>query len=292
LRVAVAGRRGVGRRTVAHALTLAGGLSGTIVVTPSSDADLDVYVLAEVAKPEDLNALSMARRPVLAVLNKADLIATTASGCHPNGPTIAARARCAQLSVHAGTPIEPLVGILALEDLVDDAVWAGLQTLAGAHPVDANVRRLLIGALDEFGLGQATIAIRRGATSADVGALLRSLSGIDEIVGKIEALGAQVRYQRVLDAVAELEKLAVTDRRIGAFLSHDDTVVARMMDAVDVVEAIGIEVDRRDTAEAHLRRAVHWQRYRHGPVAGAHRACGADIVRGSLRLWTKVGGAV
>ena len=290
--MAVAGRNGVGRRTVAHALTLAGELRGTIALTTSSAADLDVYVLAEVAKPEDLDALSTARRPMLAVLNKADLIATTASGCHPHGPTNAARARCAQLSVHAGTPIEPLVGILALDDLLDDGVWAGLQTLAGGHPVDANVRRRLIGALDEFGVAQATVAIRRGATRAAVDALLRSLSCIDEVADKIEALGAQVRYQRVLDAVAELETLAVTDQRISAFLTRDDTVVARMMAAVDVVEAIGIEVDRGDTADAHLRRAVHWQRYRRGPVTGAHRACGADIVRGSLRLWTKVGGAV
>jgi hypothetical protein len=53
-----------------------------------------------------------------------------------------------------------------------------------------------------------------------------------------------------------------------------------------------MDVDRGATAAAHLRRAVHWQRYRRGPVASTHRACGGDIVRGSLRLWTKVGGAV
>jgi hypothetical protein len=291
LRVAVAGRRGVGRRTVAHALTLAGDQRGTIALTTSSNADLDVYVLAEVVKPEDLVALSTARRPVLAVLNKADLIATTESGCHPQGPTNAARARCARLSVHARTSIEPLVGILAFDDLLDDAGWAGLQTLASGRPVDADVRRRLINSLDEFGVAQATAAIRRGATRADVGALLRSLSCIDQVVDKVEALGAQVRYQRVLDAVAELETLAVTDRRISGFLSRDDTLVARMMDAVDVVEAVGIEVDHGDTAAAHLRRAVYWQRYRGGPVVGAYRACGTDIVRGSLRLWTKVGGA-
>jgi hypothetical protein len=96
----------------------------------------------------------------------------------------------------------------------------------------------------------------------------------------------------VLDAVAELETLAVTDRRVGEFLSRDDTVVARMKAAVDVVEAVGMKVDHCDTAAAHLRRAVDWHRYRRGPVAGMHRACGADIVRGSLRLWTKVGGAM
>ena len=291
LRVAVSGRHGVGRRTVARALAQAGDLRGTITLTTSSAVDVDLYVLADAVKPEDRAAIGAARRPLLAVLNKADLIATTESGCHPHGPTTAARARCGRLSAHAGTPVQPVVGILAVDGM-DDAMWPALRALAGGHPVDAELRRRLMDTLDAFGVAQASAAIRRGASRADVVALLRSLSCIDEVVDKIEALGAPVRYQRVLDAVAELETLAVTDRRIREFLSRDDTVVARMMAAVDVVEAVGMDVDRGDTAAAHLRRAVHFQRYRRGPVAATHRACGADIVRGSLRLWTKVGGAV
>jgi hypothetical protein len=291
LRVAVSGRRGVGRSTVAHALAQAGNLRGTITLTSSSAADVDLYVLADAVKPEDRVAIGTARRPLLAVLNKADLIATTESGCHPHGPTSAARARSVQLSGAAGTLIEPVVGILAVDGL-DDAQWSALRALAGGHPVDAELRRRLVDTFDEFGVAQATAVIQRGATRADVVALLRSLSCIDEVVDKIEALGAPVRYQRVLDAVAELETLAVTDRRIREFLSRDDTVVARMMVAVDVVEAVGMDVERGDTAAAHLGRAVHWQRYRRGPVAATHRACGADIVRGSLRLWAKAGGAV
>jgi hypothetical protein len=291
LRVAVSGRRGVGRRTVAHALAQAGNLRGTITLTTSSAADVDLYVVADAVKPEDCAAIGAVRRPLLAVLNKADLIATAESGCHPHGPTTAARARCVQLSAHAGTSIGPVVGILAVDGL-DDALWSTLRALAVGHPADAELRRRLMDTLDEFGVAQAIAAIRRGATRAEVVALLRSLSCIDEVVDKIEALGAPVRYQRVLDAVAELETLAVTNRRIREFLSRDDTVVARMMAAVDVVEAVGMDVDRDDTAAAHLRRAVYWQRYRRGPVAATHRACGADIVRGSLRLWTKVGGAV
>jgi hypothetical protein len=35
-------------------------------------------------------------------------------------------------------------------------------------------------------------------------------------------------------------------------------------------------------------RAVGWQRDGRGLVAGMHRACNADIVRGSWRLWSKV----
>jgi hypothetical protein len=284
--VAVTGRRGVGRSTVARALTYAG-----LAVTPPADADVNVHVLADAVKPEDRAAIEAAGRPVLAVLNKADLVATTAPARHPDGPTVAARIRCAQLSARAGVPIEPLVGILAGAAL-HDASWRGLQALAGGHPVDAAVRDRLMVTLDAFGIRQAIAAIRRGATRIDVDALLCALSGIDDVVDKVGVLGAPARYRRVLDAVAELETIAVTDRRIGEFLAHDDTVVARMMAALDVVEAVGITVDRDDTAAAHLRRAMHWQSYRRGPVAGTERACGADIVRGSLRLWSTVGGSV
>lgn len=284
--MAVTGRRGVGRSTVAHALTCAG-----LAVTPPADADVNVHVLADAVKPEDRAAIEAARRPVLAVLNKADLVATTAPGRHPDGPTSAARTRCAQLSARAGLPIEPLVGILA-GAVLDDASWRGLQGLAGGHSVDAAVRDRLMVTLDAFGIRQAIAAIRREATRSDVDALLCRLSGIDDVVDKVGVLGAPARYRRTLDAVAELETIAVTDRRIGEFLAHDDTVVARMMAAFEVVEAVGLTVDRDDTAAAHLRRAMHWQSRRRGPVAGIERACGADIVRGSLRLWSTVGGSV
>jgi hypothetical protein len=294
--VAVSGRRGVGRSTVAHALARAGDLRGTITLTSKpARADVDVYVVADVVKPEDRDAIAATARPVLAVLNKADLIATTEPGRHPHGPTVAARNRCARLSARTGMPVEPLVGLLAvavLDNLVDDTMWAALQALAAQRSVPTQLRCGLVDTLDVFGVAQAVAAIRRGASRAETGALLRGLSCVDEVVDKIGVLGAQVHYQRVLDAAAELETLAVTDRRMAEFLSRDETVVARMLAAMDVVEAVGMNVDRCDTAAAHLRRAVQWHRYRRGPVGGMHRACGADIVRGSLRLWAKVGGSV
>jgi hypothetical protein len=262
-----------------------------LALTAPSDAEVNVHVLADVVKPEDRDAIDAAGRPVLVVLNKADLVATTAPGRHPDGPTSPARARCAQLSARAGIPIEPLVGVLAAAAL-DDASWRGLQALAGGQAVDAAVRGRLMDTLDAFGVRQATAAIRRGAARCDVETLLRCLSGIDDVVDKIAALGAQPRYQRLLDAVAELEMMAVNDRRISGFLAHDDTVVARMTAAFDAVEAVGISVDRDDTAAAHLRRAVHWQSDRRGPGTAAGRVCRADIVRGSLRLWSKAGGSV
>jgi hypothetical protein len=134
LRVAVSGRRGVGRSTVAHGLARAGDLWGTITVTTSPEADVDVYVIAEVVKPEDRDVIAAAGRPVLVVLNKADLIATTQPGLHHQGPTSAARTRCARLCAHTGLRIEPMVGLLAvaaLDDVVDDTLWAALGGRAG-----------------------------------------------------------------------------------------------------------------------------------------------------------------
>jgi hypothetical protein len=91
-------------------------------------------------------------------------------------------------------------------------------------------------------------------------------------------------------AITELHSLAVQsgDERLGEFLSTDETVLAVMAAAVDVVEAAGVVVDRGDNAAAHLRRAVRWRRYSRGPVGALHRSCGADIARGSLRLLGQV----
>src|ERR1700761_6739284 len=85
LRVAVSGRRGVGRGTVARALARAADLRGTIALSTSPEVDVDVYVVAEVVKPEDRDAIAAANRPVVAVLNKADLIATGQPGLHRHG---------------------------------------------------------------------------------------------------------------------------------------------------------------------------------------------------------------
>jgi hypothetical protein len=87
-------------------------------------------------------------------------------------------------------------------------------------------------------------------------------------------------------AVAELRSIAAqfNDDELSDLLADDVTVLATMAAAVDVVEAVGLSVDRGDSAAAHLDRAVHWRRYGRGPVAALHRQCSADIVRGSLRL--------
>jgi hypothetical protein len=320
LRVSVRGRPGVGCRTVARALDRAGVASG-ISATTALEADVVVYVTAEVVKPEDADAIAAAGCPALAVLNKADL-AGSLSGRGGDGPIAAARRRCAEFSALVGAPMEPMIGLLAvaaLDDL-DAAVWAGLRALAADpggptcldgsfagflaadNPVPSDVRLRLLDTLDMFGTALGIAAVRRGGTPAQVRALLRRISGVDAVLAGIAAVGAEVRYRRVLAAVAALEALAVGQgefgEEIGGFLSRDDTVVARMAAAVDVAVAAGLEVDpvelHRDDPVGHLPRAVRWRRYSLaglGVVSELHRACGADIARGSLRLWSRACGS-
>jgi hypothetical protein len=167
--------------------------------------------------------------------------------------------------------------------------------------VPTDVRLRLLDTLDLFGTALGIAAVRQGRTPAQVRALLRRISGVDAVLKRISIMGAEVRYQRVLRAVAELEALAVCHDEIAdtisGFLSRDDTVVARMAAAVDLAEAAGLDpvsCDRDDPA-AHLPRAVRWKQYslgKMGPVSDLHRACGADIARGSLRLWSQACGSL
>ncbi|MGH3560377.1 MAG: hypothetical protein ACRDTN_00805, partial [Mycobacterium sp.] len=261
LRVAVSGRRGVGRRTVAHALGCTG-----VAITQEQGAEVVVYVVAEAVKPEDAAAVAALQRPALVVLNKTDLTG---------------RAEVASVSARIGAPAEPMVGLLAvaaLDNRLDDTLWAALQVLAaepadlsaadrfltGPHRVPRQVRLRLCDTLDLSGITNAVDAVRRGRSIGQVRALLRRLSGIDAVACRVNAVGAPVHYRRLLDAVAQLEALAVgadSDGRIGDLLRCDDTVVARMAAAVDVVETAGLTVDSADDPAAHLRRAARWQRY-------------------------------
>jgi hypothetical protein len=289
LRVAVRGRDGVGRDTVASALAAAG-----VTVTPDDEvADVQVVVIAETLKPED-RAMLRVDRPTLMVLNKADL-----TGFVAGGPLALAHRRAADYRALTGVPTVPMVALLATADL-DGELMSALHALVrmpadvtstdafvqAEHPLSREVRRRLLDTLDRFGTAHAVVAIGEGANAAALRALLRRLSQVDRVVAQLDAAGAPVRYRRMCTAMAELHALAVQsgDDRLAGFLSTDETVLAVMTAAVDVVEAAGVVVDRGDDAASHLRRAVHWRRYSRGPVDALHRSCGADISRGSLRL--------
>ncbi|WP_238890329.1 hypothetical protein [Mycobacterium sp. IDR2000157661] len=290
VRVAVQGRHGVGTSTVAAALAGAG-----VSVTPDPElADVGVVVIAEVLKPEDRALLDALGRPGVVVLNKAD-----ACGFGSGGPMALARRRAAEYRARAGAPVVAMSALLA-DVTLDDELIGALRALvhapadlssadaftSGLHLVSEPVRRRLITTLDRLGVVHAVVALADGGDAGSLAAQLRRLSGIDGVLEQLDAAAAPLRYRRLRRTITELCALAAQsdDDRLADLLRTDDTVLAVMTAAVRVVEAAGTRVDRGDDAPAHLRRAVHWRRYARGPVDSLHRACAADITRGSLRL--------
>lgn len=266
--------------------------AGVAVTPDGAGADLAVLVIAEALKPEDR---LVAGRSVLIIVNKADLMAFGAGG-----PLALAQRHAAAIGASTNTPTVPMVGLLAIAEL-DDELMAAVRTLVHApgdltstdafvqseHRLPGQVRRRLLDALDRFGIAHAVLAVEDGADVTAVRALLRRMSHIEEAVAHVDALAAPVRYRRVRAAIAELHALAIRsgDQKLAGFLAADDTVLAVMAAAVEVVEADGMHVEAGDDPGAHRRRAVHWRRYGNGPVAALHRSCSADICRGSLRLY-------
>lgn len=264
------------------------------MTTDDATADITVVVIAEILKPEDRAAADRSDRPTVVILNKADL--TSFGG---GGPMATAQRHATAIRALTDTPVVPMVGLLATARL-DDELMAALKSLVHApadlsstdafvqseHPVPAETRRRLLDALDRFGIAHAVLAVEDGADAMAVRALLRRTSGIDEAVAQLTAVGAPIRYRRMRAAMGELRSLAMRsdDQELADFLVADDTVLAVMGAAAEVVEADGMPVDRGDGPAAHRRRAVHWRRYGRGPVNALHRSCSADICRGSLRL--------
>lgn len=298
VRFGVAGRPGVGCSTVARALRAAG-----LAVADGMGAappDVDVYVLAEAAKPEDRRALAASVRPGVAVLNKADL--TRSAGREP----LAAAAELGRLlESQSGVPTRPLVGLLA-DPAVDDELVAALRIIAdepadlgsidrfveAPHRLPRAVRERLLNRLDLFGIAHAVLAVRQGCGRERIVAALRRVSGAAELEAAIDGVSAPLRYRRIMAARPRLLELSAGARgaRTAELLCGDDVVVAAMAAAVDAVTAAGMTVASADSPDALRRRAVWWQRYARGPVSRMHHACAGDIARGSLRLWARAGG--
>ncbi|MDT5362776.1 MAG: hypothetical protein QOC69_4538 [Mycobacterium sp.] len=288
--VAVVGRAGVGRDTVAAALRD----HGVAVTADTAAADVQVLVIAEALKPEE-RAMAATDRPTLIVLNKADLTGSRSGGALPN-----AHRTAADVQRRTGTPTVAMVGLLgkttALDDDLVDALRSLVHTAAdlrsvdaftsGDHPVGREIRTRLLERLDRFGIAHAVLALARGADPATLPTLLQRLSNVDAVLARLDASSAPVRYRRLRAALAEMHSLAVQldDQALLGLLNSDAAVLATMTAAVDVVEADGIRVDPGDDPDAHRRRAAQWRRYSRGPVDALHRRCGADITRGSLRL--------
>lgn len=283
LQVAVHGRRGVGRRTVAAALA-AVGVRVAAQPTGAETAEVAVHVLAEVVKPEDTTALhATRRRPVLVVQNKADL-----------------RGHDGVFEVAGATrgPVEPMSALFALAACgggLDERLWEALgcvaarsadlrsaeQFVSGPHPVPRPTRERLCATIDLSGIEALLDLARRDGTAAQARVQLRQLSGIDRVVARLTVMGAGVYHRRMSEAVTRLEAMAVGDSRIDEFLVGDVTVAARLTAAVAAIDL---------PDEPALLRARRWQAHRSAPVGDGQRACAADIARGSLRVWAATRG--
>jgi len=287
VRVGVVGRPGAGRDTVRRALRGA----GAAVVARGEPADIDVYVFCETLTREDIAALSASRRPVVALLNKADL--TCFRG---DGPMAVAAQRCREFQRRTGVPTRPLAALLAaaaspgeLDRSLIDALEA--VTVQPARVTPAIARRLLA-ELDLYGIAVAATAVSGGADPVALAALLRKISGIQAVLDEIDRAGAAIRYRRLIGTLAGLAEHAVGPRgaRVAEFLASDAVILARMAAATEVIAVPEKTAGAADGSAAHLRRAIHWQHYARGPVSALHRACGTDIARGALRLWLRAGG--
>ena len=289
--VGVCGRPGAGRDTVRHALRGA----DVVVADQGGAAEIDVYVFTETLTPEDRAALSAARRPMVAVLNKADLICFAGAR-----PMAEAAARCRELQSSTGVPTRPLAALLAgvatdPAGLDPDLAAAlrrlsiGPSGLAGSWRIGTGVRRRLLAELDLVGVAIAAAAVSGGAGPEVLTALFREFSGIQGVLEEIGEAAAVIRYRRLLRALAPLAERAVGSRGapVAAFLAGDAVVLARMAAASEVVTPPAVPGWR----DALLCQAIYFQRYARGPVSGLHRECGIDIARGALRQWRRAGDA-
>lgn len=298
LRVLVCGLPGVGSTTVAAALAALGRFEiiEHVPGTEGGDVEVVVRVVAETVRPEDLRAIAAAGVPALVLLTKADTC-----GLGPGGPVETARRRCAELASLAAAAAEPIAGLVARAALdptvLDRGVMEAIGVLAaeaadlrtaetfvcGPHSLSVAMRRRLLDALDLFGIAHAVVVARRhdGVTAGEVRRVLRRVSAVDAVAARIAQLGADERYRRLQAVIAGLDAAAISDRRIADFLTGDDVVLARMAAAREVMQAF----DVRTSDETPVARARYWRRYGAGPVGAVHRACAADLVNGSLRLW-------
>ena len=139
--------------------------------------------------------------------------------------------------------------------------------LTGEHRLAGRSAAALLDTLDLFGIAHAVVALRDGADPRAGAAVLRRVSGVDAVVGKVTRSAPRCATSGAATPARTWRRWPSRDDDRREFLSRDDTVVAA---------DVGRDRRRRgcrdggrsrcDDADAHLRRAVAWQRYWRGPV--------------------------
>lgn len=219
-RVAVRGRPGTGRDTLARALR---DRLGVAPIVPGDDLDdADVWCHALVGWPRSEDAAALRRLPAdrtVVVLTKADTL---------GDPDLAA-ARARECAAVLGVPVHPVSAVLGCVDLSSDEV-AFLHGMVDAdEPVpsmaatfvsgDGDERRLrtgLLRRLDQYGLlvalDEIALAREEGRRlgARDLYRLLVAESGFAALRPVLDSMGAAVDAHRREVAAGLLDRLAAT----------------------------------------------------------------------------------
>ncbi|GGF14076.1 hypothetical protein [Williamsia phyllosphaerae] len=220
LRVAVRGRAGTGRDTMARAVRRQLGVTPIGPGDDDTDADVWLYVLVGWPRPADRVALRglPPERTVLA-LGKADTLgswddaAQTADACARD----------------LGRSVRPTMPLLACADLVDDEFELLAQMLRDDEPMpsmaahfisgDRAERTLRIGLLrrlDQFGILSALDLLEAAAEAGSpldrpaLEALLHRQSGVSALADPLAATLDAVRLRRLHRVVASLDRVAAS----------------------------------------------------------------------------------
>lgn len=219
-RVAVRGRAGTGRDTLARALRDRLGVAPIVPGDDVTDADIWCHALVGWPRSDDLAAIRRlpAERTVV-VLTKADTL----------GEPEDARGRADDCAAVVGVSVTPVSAVLGCVDLSDDEVAFLHAMVDHDEPVpsmaatfvtgDGDERRLrtgLLRRLDQYGLLVAVdeIALARDQGrrlgAADLQAVLAAESGVDALRPVLAAMAPAVEAHRRRTVLDLLDRMAAT----------------------------------------------------------------------------------
>ncbi|PXW35727.1 UNVERIFIED_CONTAM: hypothetical protein DES50_101674 [Williamsia faeni] len=214
LRVAVTGRFGTGRDTVAAALRRRFDVSPIGPGDDAEDADAWLHVLAGWPRADDVAALAgLDPRRSLVLLGKSDSL----------GSWPAARARADECALELGRQVIPVMAMLAIADLGDEEMdmLAAMAAAGEAVPpmqatfIDAGgpgqrlQRIALLRRLDAYGIAAAIAVLGNAPCSADeLAELLMQRSGLDALADPLRVFAAAAAVTRLRLVAAELEIIA------------------------------------------------------------------------------------
>ncbi|HEY9313665.1 hypothetical protein [Williamsia sp.] len=214
LRVAVTGRFGTGRDTVAAALRRRFDVSPIGPGDDAEDADAWLHVLAGWPREDDVVALAaLDPRRSLVLLGKSDSL----------GSWPAARVRAGECAGELGRPVIPLMAILAIADLGDEEIeMLAAMAAAGEQvpPMQATFidaggpgqrlgRMALLRRLDAYGIAVTIAVLGSGrCEAAELAELLMQRSGLDALADPLRGFAAAAPVVRLRRVAAELEIIA------------------------------------------------------------------------------------